>query len=57
MDIALHTNGNYYSEFSSLTGIPVEHVLLINDEFSDKRKNANLFSNNYIEYQIAERVI
>ena len=47
-------NGNYYSEFSDPEGIPVEHVLLINDEFSDKRKNANLFTNNYLEYKIAD---
>lgn len=47
-------NGNYYSEFSEATGIPVEHVLLINDEFSDKRKNTNLFTNNFLEYKIAE---
>lgn len=46
--------GGYYSEFSSPTGIPVEHVLLINDEFSDKRKNTNLFANNYLEYKIID---
>ncbi|MFT4154437.1 SusC/RagA family TonB-linked outer membrane protein [Parafilimonas sp.] len=47
-------NGNYYSEFSDPLGIPVEHVLLINDEFSDKRKNASVFTNNYLEYKIAD---
>jgi len=49
--------GGYYSEFSSTTGIPVEHLLLINDEFSDKRKNANIFTNNYLEYEIANGLI
>ncbi|MCE6991985.1 TonB-dependent receptor [Dyadobacter sp. CY323] len=49
--------GGYYSEFSATTGIPVEHVLLINDEFSDKRKNANIFTNNYLEYEIANGLI
>ena len=46
-------NGNYYSEFSDPLGIPVEHVLLINDEFSDKRTNSNVFTNNYLEFEIA----
>jgi TonB-linked SusC/RagA family outer membrane protein len=46
-------NGNYYSEFSDPLGIPVEHVLLINDEFSDKRTNTNIFTNNYLEFEIA----
>ncbi|GAB2792614.1 TonB-dependent receptor [Rhabdobacter roseus] len=50
-------NGNYYSEFSSPTGIPVEHVLLIADEFSDKRKNSNVFMNNYVEYEIANGLV
>src|SRR5690606_7944430 len=47
-------NGEYYSEFSDVLGIPVEHVLLIADEFSDKRKNANVFTNNYLEYRILD---
>ncbi|GAA4469661.1 TonB-dependent receptor [Nibrella saemangeumensis] len=49
--------GNYYSEFSDPTGIPVEHPLLIASEFSDKRKNNNVFSNTYLEYEIASGLV
>jgi TonB-linked SusC/RagA family outer membrane protein len=45
-------NGDYYSEFSSPTGIPAEHPLLIANEFSDKRNASNVFVNNYLEYEI-----
>ncbi len=48
------TGKNLYSEFSSPTGIPVENPLLINSEFLDKRNNANIFINNYLEYEIAK---
>jgi len=44
-------NGGYYSEFSDPLGIPVEHPLVIADNFSDKRKNTNVFSNSYVEYK------
>lgn len=50
-------NGNLYSEFSSPTGIPVEHPLLIASEFSDKRNNTNVFSNNYLQYEIAPGLV
>lgn len=43
-------NGEYYSEFSDPLGIPVEHPLIIAENFSDKRKNTNVFSNSYLEY-------
>lgn len=47
-------DGSYYSEFSSPTGIPVEHPLIIADEFSDKRNSTNVFTNNYLEYEILD---
>lgn len=47
-------NGLPYSEFSSPTGIPVEHPLIIAAEFSDKRNNANVFTNNFLEYEILD---
>ncbi|GAB3916983.1 SusC/RagA family TonB-linked outer membrane protein [Larkinella terrae] len=50
-------NGNYYSEFSDPTGIPVEHPLIIAAEFSDKRNNTNVFTNNYLQYEIANGLI
>lgn len=46
-------DGTYYSEFSSPTGIPVEHPLIIAAEFSDKRNNTNVFTNNYLQYEFA----
>ncbi|MGV3556609.1 SusC/RagA family TonB-linked outer membrane protein [Larkinella arboricola] len=50
-------NGNYYSEFSDPTGIPVEHPLIIAAEFSDKRNNTNVFTNNYLQYEIANGLV
>ncbi|WP_138991307.1 TonB-dependent receptor [Larkinella sp. C7] len=50
-------NGNYYSEFSDPTGIPVEHPLIIAAEFTDKRNNTNVFTNNYLQYEIANGLI
>ncbi|MFD1143739.1 SusC/RagA family TonB-linked outer membrane protein [Larkinella insperata] len=50
-------NGNFYSEFSDPTGIPVEHPLIIAAEFSDKRNNTNVFTNNYLQYEIANGLI
>ncbi|GAA4799209.1 TonB-dependent receptor [Olivibacter ginsenosidimutans] len=49
-------NGGYYSEFSDPLGIPVEHPLIIADNFSDKRKNSNVFSNSYVEYKPIEEL-
>lgn len=48
------SNGLPYSEFSSPTGIPVEHPLIIAAEFFDKRNNTNIFSNNFLEYEIVD---
>jgi len=53
----LDANGKPYSEFSSPTGIPVEHPLIIASEFSDKRNNSNVFTNNFLEYEIATGLI
>ncbi|WP_421826680.1 SusC/RagA family TonB-linked outer membrane protein [Larkinella sp.] len=50
-------NGNFYSEFSDPTGIPVEHPLIIAAEFTDKRNNTNVFTNNYLQYEIANGLI
>jgi TonB-linked SusC/RagA family outer membrane protein len=50
-------SGNPYSEFSSPTGIPVEHPLIITAEFSDKRNNTNVFTNNYLQYEIAPGLV
>ncbi|MEI7585531.1 TonB-dependent receptor [Runella sp.] len=50
-------NGNPYSEFSSPTGIPVEHPLIIAAEFSDKRNNTNVFTNNYFQYELAPGLV
>lgn len=50
-------NGNPYSEFSSPTGIPVEHPLIIAAEFSDKRNNTNVFTNNYLQYELAPGLV
>lgn len=51
------SSGNPYSEFSSPTGIPVEHPLIIAAEFSDKRNNTNVFTNNYLQYEIAPGLV
>lgn len=48
--------GNYYSEFSDPLGIPVEHPLVIAENFSDKRKNTNVFSNSYAEYKLLDNL-
>lgn len=50
-------DGSYYSEFSSPTGIPVEHPLIIAAEFSDKRNNSNVFTNNYLQYELAPGLV
>jgi TonB-linked SusC/RagA family outer membrane protein len=50
-------NGNFYSEFSDPTGIPVEHPLIIAAEFTDKRNNTNVFTNNYLQYEITNGLI
>lgn len=50
-------SGNPYSEFSSPTGIPVEHPLIIAAEFSDKRNNTNVFTNNYLQYELAPGLV
>ncbi|GAB3908548.1 TonB-dependent receptor [Larkinella knui] len=46
-------DGTPYSEFSSPTGIPVENPVIIAAEFSDKRNNTNVFTNNYLQYELA----
>ncbi|WP_420148448.1 SusC/RagA family TonB-linked outer membrane protein [Spirosoma sp.] len=46
-------DGTPYSEFSSPTGIPVENPVVIAAEFSDKRNNTNVFTNNYLQYEFA----
>lgn len=48
-----NADGTPYSEFSSPTGIPVENPVVIAAEFSDKRNNTNVFTNNYLQYEIA----
>ncbi|GAB4039722.1 SusC/RagA family TonB-linked outer membrane protein [Spirosoma gilvum] len=45
-------DGTPYSEFSSPTGIPVENPVVIAAEFSDKRNNSNVFTNNYLQYEL-----
>ena len=45
-------NGNYVSELLNPLGVPVENPLFILDNFSDKRNLSNLFSNNFLEYEI-----
>ncbi|GAB3994003.1 TonB-dependent receptor [Spirosoma daeguense] len=50
-------DGTPYSEFSSPTGIPVEHPLVIAAEFSDKRNNTNVFTNNYLQYEFAPGLV
>ncbi|AGA76690.1 TonB-linked outer membrane protein, SusC/RagA family [Echinicola vietnamensis DSM 17526] len=47
-------NGNYTSELLDPLGVPVENPLLIIDEFSDTRSSTNVFTNNYLEYEIVE---
>lgn len=51
------STGNPFSEFSSPLGIPVEHPLVIAREFSDKRNVTNIFTNNYLEYEIMKGLI
>lgn len=51
------STGNLYSEFSDPTGIPVEHPLLIAQEFLDKRNVTNIFTNNYLEYEISKGLV
>lgn len=46
-----------YSEFSSPTGIPVENPVVIAAEFLDKRNNTNIFTNNFLEYEIAKGLV
>lgn len=50
-------DGTFYSEFSSPTGIPVEHPLIIAAEFSDKRNNTNVFTNNYVQYELTPGLV
>ncbi|GAB4025584.1 TonB-dependent receptor [Spirosoma koreense] len=50
-------DGTPYSEFSSPTGIPVENPLVIAAEFSDKRNNTNVFTNNYLQYELAPGLV
>lgn len=50
-------DGTPYSEFSSPTGIPVENPVVIAAEFSDKRNNSNVFTNNYIQYELAPGLV
>ncbi|WP_020600183.1 SusC/RagA family TonB-linked outer membrane protein [Spirosoma panaciterrae] len=47
-----NADGTPYSEFSSPTGIPVENPVVIAAEFSDKRNNSNVFTNNYLQYEL-----
>ncbi|MBD2704019.1 TonB-dependent receptor [Spirosoma sp. BT702] len=49
---AYNADGTPYSEFSSPTGIPVENAVVIAAEFSDKRNNTNVFTNNYLQYEL-----
>lgn len=51
------STGNPYSEFTSLTGIPVENPVVIASEFSDKRNVTNIFTNNYLEYEIMKGLL
>ncbi|GAB3499999.1 TonB-dependent receptor [Spirosoma knui] len=50
-------DGTPYSEFSSPTGIPVENPVVIAAEFSDKRNNSNVFTNNYLQYEFAPGLV
>ncbi len=45
-------NGNYTSELLNPLGVTVDNPLFILDNFSDKRNLANIFTNNYLEYEI-----
>ncbi|QCR21309.1 TonB-dependent receptor [Pontibacter sp. SGAir0037] len=45
-------DGSYSSELLDPLGVPVENPLLILDEFSDRRNSTNVFTNNYLEYEI-----
>lgn len=47
-------DGSYSSELLDPLGVPVENPYLIIDEFSDKRSAANVFTNNYLKYDILE---
>ncbi|QIP14111.1 TonB-dependent receptor [Spirosoma aureum] len=52
-----NADGTPYSEFSSPTGIPVENPVVIAAEFSDKRNNTNVFTNNYLQFELAPGLI
>ncbi|GAB3943031.1 TonB-dependent receptor [Spirosoma harenae] len=52
-----NADGTPYSEFSSPTGIPVENPVVIAAEFSDKRNNTNVFTNNYLQYELMPGLI
>ncbi|MEL7587301.1 MAG: TonB-dependent receptor [Prolixibacteraceae bacterium] len=45
-------NGEYVSELLNPMGVPVENPLFILENFSDKRNTANVFTNNFFEYEI-----
>lgn len=47
-------NGDYTSELLDPLGVPVENPLLILDEFRDKRQSTNVFTNNYLEFELLE---
>jgi TonB-linked SusC/RagA family outer membrane protein len=51
------STGYPYTDFSSPTGLPVENPLVINSEFSDKRDFTTIFTNNYLEYEIAKGLV
>lgn len=51
------STGNLYSEFADPTGIPVEHPLLVAQEFLDKRNVTNIFTNNYLEYELSKGLV
>ncbi len=47
-------DGSYSSELLDPLGVPVENPYLILDEFSDKRNSANIFTNNYLQYNLLD---
>ncbi|TJZ59925.1 TonB-dependent receptor [Sphingobacterium olei] len=47
-------DGSYSSELLDPLGVPVENPYLILEEFSDKRNSVNIFSNNYLQYDILD---
>ncbi len=47
-------DGSYSSELLDPLGVPVENPYLILDEFSDRRNSANVFTNNYLQYDILD---